>query len=205
MIGRNRLFIIAAFAAFATPQSRAEDQDLASLHQFNGYIQLNEKTRLMLHSRVRFDNNISDFFQFRTGPIIVLRLEKRLQLQAGYYLVEQRAQRNSGHDTTTLGRGQIRVLGNGRFSVDWRNLLERHMIIAARGFHAVSNKGYGQLPAEGGLAAVCKRRSAGAEGSRDRAVHDGGELRDVSGETCLAWGTNTVMTWDGLARTSSRR
>lgn len=106
----------------------AEDQDLASLHQFNGYIQLNEKTRLMLHSRVRFYNNISDFFQLRTGPIMFYDWKKRIQVQAGYYLVEQR----SSDTLVTIQRPwagvQIRAYGNGRFSVDWRNLLERHMI-----------------------------------------------------------------------------
>jgi len=126
VIGRNRLFIIAACAVFATPQSQGQDQDLASLHQFNGFLEVNSKTRVMLHSRVRFDNNISDFFQFRTGPILFYDWKKRLQWQAGYYLVEQR----SSDTLVTIQRpwvgAQIRAYGNGRFNVDWRNLLERH-------------------------------------------------------------------------------
>lgn len=104
----------------------AGDRDVASLHQFNGNIELNSKLRLMLHNRIRFNHNVSDFFQFRTGPIVFWDWKPRLQWQAGYYLLEQR----SINTLVTIQRpwagAQIRAYGNGRFSMDWRNLLERH-------------------------------------------------------------------------------
>jgi hypothetical protein len=121
--------IAAAACLILLPQAAVgEDQDLASLHQFNGMAQLRRKLRLVLHSRIRFNNNISDFFQFRAGPILFWDWKPRLQWQTGYYIVEQR----SGTDTVTIQRpwagAQIRAYENGRFGVDWRNLIERHMI-----------------------------------------------------------------------------
>ncbi len=88
----------------------------------------------MLHSRVRFYNNISDFFQFRTGPILFYDWKKRLQWQAGYYLVEQQGPKEVVSIQRPWAGAQIRAFGNGRFSVDWRNLIERHILLGPGDF-----------------------------------------------------------------------
>jgi hypothetical protein len=49
---------------------RAEDRDVASLHQFNLLAENSSNFRVMLHNRVRFYNDLSDSFQYRTGPIL---------------------------------------------------------------------------------------------------------------------------------------
>lgn len=117
----------AAILLLAPLKAPAQDRDLASLHQFNGTVEFTPKVRLVAHSRFRFNHDISDFQQFRTGPIVFWDWKRRLQWQAGYYWLEQR----EGSSILTVHRpwagAQIRVVGNGRFSVDWRNLLERHM------------------------------------------------------------------------------
>jgi len=89
-------------------------------------MQLTERSRLILHNRVRFYHHVTDFFQFRFGPIWNYDWKPRVQWQAGYYLLEQR----SNDTLVTIQRPwagvQFRVYRNGGFSADWRNLIERH-------------------------------------------------------------------------------
>lgn len=113
-------------AAAAMP-ALGEDQDLASLHQFNGTMQASKNVRVTLHSRLRFNHDLGDFFQFRGGPIVFWDWKKRLQWQAGYYWVAQRGLREIVEVQRPWAGAQIRVYGNGRFNLDWRNLLERHL------------------------------------------------------------------------------
>lgn len=121
-------FVSGLLVALLSQCAMGADRDFASLHQFNGSIQIRPKLRVVLHSRLRFDHNVSDFYQFRAGPILFWDWKPRLQWQAGYYLLEQR----SSGDTVTIQRPwagvQVRALDRGRLSVDWRNLLERHLL-----------------------------------------------------------------------------
>ena len=133
MAACNRLFIFAALALSSLPVL-GEDQDLASLHQFNGNLRLSEKLRLMLHSRVRFNHDLGDFFQFRAGPIMFWDWRKRLQWQAGYYWVAQQGDKEVVEIQRPWAGAQIRAYGNGRFSVDWRNLVERHLLVGPGDF-----------------------------------------------------------------------
>jgi hypothetical protein len=118
-----RLLMCLALPAFS---ARGEDRNVASLHQFNLLTQTMGKTRLMWHNRVRFFDGISDFYQFRTGPIVYYDWNERLQLLAGYYLLEQRS--NGAFQTIQRpwAGAQFRIWKRDRASVDWRNLLERH-------------------------------------------------------------------------------
>jgi hypothetical protein len=119
----------------------AQDQDLASLHQFNLLSQVRGKTRLMVHSRLRFYDNISDFFQFRAGPIIYHDWTKRLQLLAGYYVIHQRARDSINTIQRPWAGAQVRAYEHGKFSVDWRNLVERHVYSGPGDFTRIRTRG----------------------------------------------------------------
>lgn len=139
MIGCNRLFIFIAWILAAAPLS-GEDRDLTSLHQFNGTLQLAEKVRLTLHTRLRFNHDLGDFFQFRGGPIVHWDWKRRLQWQTGYYWVEQQGLRDVVEVQRPWGGAQIRLYGNGGFSMDWRNLVERHIYAGPGDFTRVRTR-----------------------------------------------------------------
>lgn len=80
----------------------------------------------MWHNRIRFFNDISDFYQFRTGPIVYYDWNPRLQLLAGYYLLQQRSNVTFQTIQRPWAGAQFRVWKRDKASVDWRNLLERH-------------------------------------------------------------------------------
>jgi hypothetical protein len=90
MITKKTLTIMAAIAALAV-SGRAQDRDVASLHQFNFFVATKGNLRVMLHNRVRFYNDISDFLQYRTGPIVSYDWKPQVQLMSGYYLIQQRS------------------------------------------------------------------------------------------------------------------
>jgi hypothetical protein len=103
----------------------AQEQDWASLHQFNGYVRVKPKVSVMLHSRFRFNDNLSDFYQFRTGPIVFYEWKPRFQWQAGYYFTEQRSDDSFQTIQRIWAGAQIRVHEGDRVSLDWRTLVER--------------------------------------------------------------------------------
>ena len=82
MITKKTLTIMAALTALAV-SGQAQDRDVASLHQFNFFVPTSSNLRVMLHNRVRFYNDISDFLQYRTGPILSYDWKPRVQLMAG--------------------------------------------------------------------------------------------------------------------------
>ena len=118
--------LIAALAALAG-SGQAQEQDVASLHQFNLLAEINDNFRVMLHNRVRFYNDISEFLQYWTGPVLFYDWKPRLQWQAGYYVIEQRS-----NDTfVTIQRpwlgASVTAYGNDKLKLDWRTLAERHI------------------------------------------------------------------------------
>jgi len=119
-------FAFAAILLLAPLKATAGERDLASLHQFNGNVHLAPKLRLLLHSRLRFNNHVSDFLQFRAGPILFYDWRRRFQWQAGYYQLQQRSAGRMVAGQRPWAGAQVRVWGNGRWSLDWRNLIERH-------------------------------------------------------------------------------
>ena len=132
-ITKKALTIMAALAALGV-SGQAQDRDVASLHQFNFFVATKGNLRVMLHNRVRFYNDISDFLQYRTGPIVSYDWKPRLQLMSGYYLIQQRS-----NDTfITIQRpwfgASIKTYGSEKLRVDWRTLLERHIYIGPGDF-----------------------------------------------------------------------
>jgi uncharacterized protein DUF2490 len=133
MITKKTLTIMAAIAALAV-SGRAQDGDVASLHQFNFFVATKGNLRVMLHNRVRFYNDISDFLQYRTGPIVSYDWKPQVQLMSGYYLIQQR----SNEAFITIQRpwigASINTYRSQRLRVDWRTLLERHIYIGPGDF-----------------------------------------------------------------------
>lgn len=135
----NHLFTIGALAFFLPP-AFGQDRDLASLHQFNGTAQVREKMNLTLHTRLRMNHDLGDFLQFRAGPILHWDWRRRLQWQAGYYWTAQQGDREIVEIQRPWGGAQVRVYQNGGFSVDWRNLVERHIYFGAGDFTRVRTR-----------------------------------------------------------------
>jgi hypothetical protein len=133
VIEKTSLFPAAVLALLAFP-CPAQEHDVTALSQFNASFSLSEKTRLTLHTRLRFNHDMGDFYQFRGGPIVFYDWKSRLQWQAGWYFIEQEGVRGAIPIQRPWGGAQMRVYGNGRFSVDWRNLLERHMYAGPEDF-----------------------------------------------------------------------
>ena len=133
MITKKTLTIMAALTALAV-SGQAQDRDVASLHQFNFFLPTSGHLRVMLHNRVRFYNDISDFLQYRTGPIVFYDWKPQVQLMSGYYLIQQRS-----NDTfVTIQRpwfgASVNTYRSERLRVDWRTLLERHIYIGPGDF-----------------------------------------------------------------------
>ena len=127
MITKKTTLILIVALAGSGVSGCAQDRDVASLHQFNLLADISSNFRVILHNRVRFYNDISDFFQYRTGPILFYDWKPRMQVQAGYYLIEQRS-----NDTfVTIQRpwfgASIKTYRSKRLQVDWRTLVERHI------------------------------------------------------------------------------
>ena len=115
--------------------------DFGSLHQFNGAINTSDNVQILLHSRYRTDNHLSNFAQFRFGPVVNWTLTPKVQVQAGAYYLRQ----DAGQGTVTQYRPwagvQLRVLDKPVWKVDWRNLLERHFVEAAPNFTRFRTRG----------------------------------------------------------------
>ncbi len=140
MIRGNRLLAAATVALGALPML-GEDRDLTSLHQFNGVVRVKEKLQLTLHTRVRFNHDLMDFSQFRLGPIIFWDWKRRLQWQAGYYWVAQQEAREVIDAQRAWAGAQIRMYESRRFSIGWRNLLERHVLAGSGDFTRFRTRG----------------------------------------------------------------
>ncbi len=100
-------------------------QDWGSLHIVNADVPLSRKWTLQIHSRVRTNENFSDYFQFRTGPILYYQAAKRLTLIGGSYFTNEK---NAQDKLATFGRvfGGATVLVPSPRSIKWeaRTLLE---------------------------------------------------------------------------------
>jgi hypothetical protein len=133
------LLFAVGLAALSIP-GRAQDQDLGSLHQFNFLSQRGEKFRIMLHTRTRFFNNITEFSQFRAGPILYWDWKPKLQVLAGYYVGTQRSNATFVTIQRPWAGMQIRVWSGERIGLDWRTLVERHIFSGPGDFTRVRTR-----------------------------------------------------------------
>ncbi len=99
----------------------------------------------MLHSRSRFNDNLSDFFQIRTGPIVFWNWKPRIQMQAGYYYVEQRTKDSFQTVQRPWAGAQLRVREGDVVDLDWRTLVERHIFSGPGDFMRYRTRGMAYL------------------------------------------------------------
>jgi len=135
----RKLTLLSALSATAV--FAQDDRDVASLHQFNLLAEITSNFRVMLHNRVRFYKDISEFLQYRTGPVLFYDWKPAIQLQAGYYLTEQRS-----NDTfVTIQRpwfgASLSAYRSEKLKVDWRTLVERHLYSGPGDFTRVRTRG----------------------------------------------------------------
>lgn len=64
--------------------------DLGSLHIVDARMALHSRFVLIAHNRVRSDQDLSRYFQARSGAIGLTQIKGRLNLVTGYYFIDQR-------------------------------------------------------------------------------------------------------------------
>jgi hypothetical protein len=140
------LGLILFFAALL----RADD-DIQSLSVFNGNLNLSPTLTLQIHSRVRTNNDLSQFFQVRTGPIVFWQWKPRVQWIGGYYFLNQHYPDDFYHaNHRVFGGAQFRLINRGTTALDWRKLLERHIDTLPSDFTRVrSRMTLSRLPKQG--------------------------------------------------------
>ena len=148
---RSKTLRLITLLTLATPLALSEDRDLASLHQVNILSRTRRNTRLMLHNRFRFYNDLSEFYQFRSGAIVYHDWKPRVQVLAGYYLLQQRADDSSFQTVQRPWAGaQVSVYERGKASLDWRNLVERHIYTGPGDFMRYRSRAMANFQPRGG-------------------------------------------------------
>jgi hypothetical protein len=129
-----------ALATLVSPAA-AED-DFGLLHITNANLELTAKTTLQLHTRVRTYQDSRQFFQFRTGPILIHQFTPRVGGLAGYYYMNQ--DNSSAAANTRVYRlwagPQFRLLDNRRFAIDTRHLAERFAVSGKDDYTRIRNR-----------------------------------------------------------------
>lgn len=128
------------FALCAIPAA-AED-DFGLLHITNGNIELNGKSTLQIHTRVRTYYESSRFFQFRAGPIYMHAFSPRVLGLAGYYFISQDSEEKPANTVThRIWTGpQFRVVEEKRWAIDTRHLAERFVVMGKDDFTRLRNR-----------------------------------------------------------------
>jgi hypothetical protein len=111
-------------------------QDVESLHQFNAFFKPTAKLTLQAHARVRSNDNISNIFQFRGGPLAFYAVKPRLSLIAGYYYIGQEVRFRGDIDAFHRGFGgvQIPLIKNSTMVLESRTLVERFVFTPTGNF-----------------------------------------------------------------------
>ncbi len=102
-------------------------QDVESLHQFNAILKPTGKLTVQGHLRVRSNDNISNLFQFRGGPLAYYALKPRFSLMAGYYYIGQEVRFRGDIDAFHRGFGgvQAQLIKTPKMVLETRTLVER--------------------------------------------------------------------------------
>jgi hypothetical protein len=121
-------------------------QDVESLHQFNAFFKPTAKLTLQGHARVRSNDNISNIFQFRGGPLAHYALKPRLTLIAGYYYIGQEVRFRGDHDAFHRGFGGVQtpILKNAKMVLESRTLVERFVLTPSGNFTRARQRFYWQ-------------------------------------------------------------
>ncbi len=101
-------------------------QDWGSLHIVNGILPLSNKLTVQLHSRLRTNQDLREFFQARGGLIANYQVRPRLILISGYYFLgEQNAPEKFNNFHRVFGGGQVLLPVSKDFTLESRTLMER--------------------------------------------------------------------------------
>jgi hypothetical protein len=100
--------------------------DVESLHIANVAFEFKPGWTLQLHSRLRTNHNVSDFYQARGGTILQWQARPRVAALAGYYFIEQEdSSRKMFNLHRAWGGAQVKLWENARVSLEGRSLVER--------------------------------------------------------------------------------
>ncbi len=117
---------IALLWAVLTP-AIALGGDTQSLHALNVNFDFKPGWTLQVHTRLRTQENLGSFNQFRAGPILLWQAAPRLTVITGYYYIDQN--RPLDQRPYSLHRifsgGQYRVVRRENWSLDARSAMER--------------------------------------------------------------------------------
>lgn len=127
----GRLGVIIFWAAI-----RLSAQGGESLHQFNAFLKPTAKWTLQAHARVRTNDNISNVFQFRGGPLAYYAVRPRISLIAGYYYIGQELRFRGDIDAFHRGFGgfQSQLIKNSKMVLETRSLVERFVFTPSGNF-----------------------------------------------------------------------
>lgn len=111
-------------------------QDVESLHQFNAFFKPTAKLTLQGHARVRSNDNISNIFQFRGGPLAYYAVKPRISLIAGYYYIGQEVRFRGDIDAFHRGFGGVQapLIKNSKMVLETRTLVERFVFTPSGNF-----------------------------------------------------------------------
>lgn len=136
-----RLLSLAITLSLCAVPTFAED-DFGLLHITNANLEINGKSTLQIHTRVRTYHESSQFYQFRTGPIYMHAFSPRVLGLAGYYFISQDDESKAANSTThRLWAGpQFRVLQAKRWAIDTRHLAERFAVMKKEDYTRIRNR-----------------------------------------------------------------
>jgi len=121
-------------------------QDVESLHQFNAFFKPTAKLTLQGHARVRSNDNISNLFQFRGGPLAYYAIKPRFSFMAGYYYIGQEVRFRGDIDAFHRGFGgvQSQLIKNPKMVLETRTLVERFVFTPEGNFTRARQRFYWQ-------------------------------------------------------------
>ncbi len=132
---------LALALAICVSPAAAED-DFGLLQITNANLEMNGKSTLQIHTRVRTHHDSRNFYQFRTGPILIHQFTPRVGGLAGYYYINQ--DNSSTPANTRIHRlwagPQFRLLDARRWAVDTRHLAERFVVSGKDDYTRVRNR-----------------------------------------------------------------
>jgi hypothetical protein len=130
-----------AIAVLLSVSALVADDDFGLLHITNANLELNGKSTLQIHTRVRTYDNATSFFQFRAGPILIHQFKPRVVGLAGYYYMIQDGPSPANRLIHRFWAGpQFRVIDSRKWAIDTRHLAERFAVVRDRDYTRVRNR-----------------------------------------------------------------
>lgn len=125
MVGSFRFPLFILLANGVSAQS-----DFQAQMQFNGSVNLNKKLSVQVLNRFWTDRGYRELFQLRTGGFLAWNFLPRVQTITGYHFVWQHAGASVFYSNRPFVGVQFRLVDTRKFTLDSRNLIERHFVSA---------------------------------------------------------------------------